>query len=329
MAEVSEASTAGDTDAGARPRAAPSAAQRWLDRGILAVALVFILTGAWLAGWKAWLNSDQSHYYAAQSANAICHSYAESLASRDCILVTPATVLGKQSPVINNAVDAMVTVSAPSLTAQPLTLHTPQPAPFYHQVKVGDPAYLWIWHGRAANLCGNETLSYCGGTRLADSPVLIDKMYLAGGIFALGMGGLLFLIRPPRRLADYLASSPILNRPGDTPPGTIGGLLHQRLLGSLFITFIVLSFLDIATSIWDGDANFFESNPLAVQVNATFGALAGFLAIKLPAAIALALGSTRLPRRIATIVLLAGVAVYVYIVGQNIALHFSTPPPAS
>jgi hypothetical protein len=178
---------------------------------------------------------------------------------------------------------------------------------------------LKLWQGKitAVYPSSNDAL------RTNASPYIADELDLSVGLFALGVGLVLVLIHPPPALARRLSQRTDWGRNLTAMarrPGGLGRLWRERPVFLGLLIFLLLQALDVATSIWGSSHGLFEGNPLALRLIGAYGPLAGLCAIKVPATIALVLTLMRLPRPIAIVVVYAGAAVMICIVGQNIGL---------
>ncbi len=215
-----------------------------------------------------------------------------------------------------------MTLTWPGASPETFTVTVLQPpASFSTLIKTPrSPVSVKVWNGVPTAIY--YPVDSNSGMRTTFNPYSTDDLRQWGGIALVGVGLVIFVVHPALWLLPVGLRAAAGRRFGQwqTTSRSTAEIFSYIPLRVALVGLIALSFLDIATSIRGARCGLYEANPVAVEMIGRWGQLGAFFALKLPALIAVILATTKLPRRIAVVVALAGCAVMVYIVGQNVYL---------
>jgi hypothetical protein len=222
-----------------------------------------------------------------------------------CSNVDDAIVLGTATPVDPvGGVHALVGLVA-GTARTPLVVEGVWPDDAFHALHPGAHVLVIRTHGRPVTLRLDPDSGHPLGLRLwtVDNPQPDQDLLRDCALSAAGVGLLALALVAPARLTR------LSRRPA-------ADLLGDRWLRWAMLGFTVVELLDVATSVAGRHHLLYEGVAVTRAVVAPWGD-AGFLAVKLPALLALGLLVARLPRRWGMVpVLVAGAAVALVVTGN-------------
>jgi hypothetical protein len=225
-----------------------------------------------------------------------------------CAGVTDATVL---STAVDR--DAVGTIRprvrlVPAGAGPAITLRGVWPNDAFLALRPGMHVAVIATGGRPATIRLDPTRGHPAGLRLwtVDNPLPDRDLLRDLGLAAGGVGILAVVLAAPSGLTRL-------------PRRRLAEALADRRLRVAMLGFTAVQMLDVATSIAGRHRLLYEGVALTRAVVARWGD-AGFLVVKLPALLAVAVLAARLPRRWAVIPLLAATAPVALVVGGNLRL---------
>jgi hypothetical protein len=225
-----------------------------------------------------------------------------------CANVTDATVLSTATD--HDAVGAIRpwVRLAPAGADAAITLRGVWPNDAFLALRPGMHVAVISTGGRPATIRLDPTRGHPAGLRLwtVDNPLPDRDLLRDRGLAAGGVGILAVVLAAPSRLTRL-------------PRRRLAEALADRRLRIAMLGFTAIQMLDVATSIAGRHRLLYESVALTRAVVARWGD-AGFLVVKLPALLAVALLAARLPRRWAVVPVLAAAAPVAVVVGGNLRL---------
>ena len=295
---------------------------KFLNFFIAFAAALFVISGLYIGIWQGLIFTEVRQY-----GQNVCASLEVARTDHSCIYFVDSKVTAAYVVNDDSVEKPYVQLMVPGVSSQPITELITRPDKDFYKwraenlvQKGGEPVLVKLWRQRITGVF----ITPENGMRTEGNPFNVDELRLSGGVFVLAMGGILLLVSLPNLGIAIFSFHTRWHHADDLESRLAYSALHRMrvfpLLGIAFAVYLILQLLDIITSIVDGQSGFFEANPLAAELINQFGAYGGFIGLKLPALIALFLGISRLPWRLAFVVTTAGVAVMVYIVGQNLAL---------
>ena len=171
-------------------------------------------------------------------------------------------------------------------------------------------AHVVVIHrdGRPVTVRLDPDAAHPAGLRLwtADNPVPDRDLNRDRGLAALGVGLLTLFLAAPGRLTRL-------------PVRGLREAFDDRRLRIALLVFTAVQLLDVATSVAGRHGVLYEGVALTRSVVARWGDL-GFLAVKVPAVLAVGLLAARLPRKWAVLPVIATVVPVAVVVGGNLRL---------
>jgi hypothetical protein len=197
---------------------------------------------------------------------------------------------------------------APTKTARPETLQGIWPNDAFLAMHPGTHVVVIEHDGRPATIRLDPDHAHPTGLRLwtVDNPVPDRDLLRDRGLAAGGLG----------LLALFLVAPPVLTR---MPRRGLAAALGDRRLRIALLAFTVIQLLDVATSVAGRHRLLYEGVALTRSVVDRWGDL-GFVAVKVPALLAVALLAARLPRRWALLPVVATAVPVAIVVGGNLRL---------
>ena len=196
----------------------------------------------------------------------------------------------------------------PSAGGPPLLVQGIWPNDAFLRMRPGTHVVVIRRDGRPVTVRLDPDAAHPAGLRLwtVDNPVPDRDLLRDRGLAAGGVGLLALFLAAPAGLIRL-------------PSRRLGAALRDRRLRIALLVFAAVQLLDFATSVAGRHRLLYEGVALTRSVAARWGDL-GFLAVKVPAVLAVVLLAARLPGRWAMLPVLAAAAPVAVVVGGNLRL---------